>query len=331
MSDKSLIQVQGAKQTVFGTAVTPMTVKFMEITDITTTPVMDVERLVDMRGSLAPDYIAVLKKQGVTGNIKGNATYEDICYWIEALAGVATPAGTGPYVRTGVGPLTTVVATPRLFTFTVGENVDGPYEIDGVVGVKLTLDVKNADKLTFQLDFIGLKVPGAGTLAALSDRTVTPIMASDMTLAVDAWAGTIGSTTYPASVYSANLVLDAKRDVRYYLGNVAPGRYREPMRWDVQFKGNFEFIKASPYTSAFLDSIIALTPGSVFNRQVRLKAINGTNILQLDMAGVNEKAPPFWNYNQEVQVIDLDLMGQYNPTLGNYFAYSSTNGVSALP
>lgn len=331
MSDKNLIQVQAAKQTAFATPVTPMTVKLMEITDITTTPILDVKRLADMRGSMAPTYIAVLEKQGVTVQIKGTATYEDICYWLESIFGVATPSGTGPYTRTANAPLTAVVTSPRMFTLTVGEAVDGPYQVDGCLATKLAFSVKNAAELSYTVDLIGLKVDGAGTLAALSDRTVTPIMASDITPSVDAWAGTIGATALNATIYSMDWTIDTKRDVRYYLGSITPGRYREPNTWDVTLKTVMEFMAASPNTAAFLTALIGLTPGSVFNKQVRMKAVNGTQNLQLDMAGVNEKAPVMWTYDNNIQTLDLTLMGMYNPTLANYLAYSSANSVATLP
>ncbi|MGB8644044.1 MAG: phage tail tube protein [Anaerolineae bacterium] len=331
MSDKNLIQIQSAKQTAFATPVTPMTVKFMEITDITVKPILEVKRLPDMRGSLAPAYIAALQKQAVTAQIKGVATHEDICYWLESIFGVATPSGTGPYTRAANAPLTAVVASPRMFTLTVGEAVDGPYQLDGMLASKLAFTVKNADKLDFTVDLIGLKVDGAGTLAALSDRTVTPIMASDITPYIDAVGGTIGSTAFAANIYSLDWTIDTKRDLRYYLGAVTPGRYREPNTWELTMKAVMEFIAASPNSAALLTALMAITPGSTFAKQLRLKAANGTNVLQLDGAGVNETAPDLWTYDNNVQTMDLTLMGLYNTALANYAAYSSTNSVATLP
>lgn len=331
MSDKNLIQVQAARQTVFGTPVTPMTVKLMMVDDFKTTPILDVKRFTnEMRGSMAPAHVAVLTKQAVQGQLKMTATYEDLPYLLEAIFGVATPSGAGPYVRTGAAPTTAVVASPRMFTFTVGESVDGSYQVDGAVGTKLALSIKNAAEMMATLDFIGFKTESGGTLAALSDRTVTPIMASDLVPYIDTWGGTIGSTAFAANVYSLDYTIDTKRDLRYYLGAITPGRYREPNKWDATLKMVMEFVAASPNTKALLDAILALTPGTLFNKQVRAKATNGTNIFQIDHAGVNEKAPDLWSYDNNVQTIDLNLAGQYNTTLGNFAAYSVTNSVAVL-
>lgn len=331
MSDKNLLQLQAAKETTWGTPVTPYTVKYMLIDDAKITPIADTQRITELRGSMAPAYVTTLLKLGAQGNLKGTVTYEDAPYWLESLLGVVAPTGTGPYVYAYSAPLTAIAAAPRVQTLAFGDSVDGAYQIPGAIGTKLNYSVKNADQLLWNMDFIGKQVNSGATLAALSDRTVTPVMASDFTVYIDNWGGTIGTTALAANVYSLDLTLDTKRDLRYYLGALTPGRFREPMQWDFTLKLVLEFVAAAPNTKAYLDAILALGAGSVFQKQVRLKATQGASaIWQIDLAGTNEKAPTVWTYDNNVQTLDLELKGQYNSALANYLKASVTSGVASL-
>jgi hypothetical protein len=236
--------------------------------------------------------------------------------------------GTGPYVYTYNGALTAVTSNPRIQTLYFGDSTDGVYKLTGATATKLHYSIKNADRLMFDVDGIGKQIASGASFAPLSDRTVTPIMAGDMTVYIDAWGGTIGTTAVPATVYSLDLTITAKRDLRYYLGAYTPGRVREFDVFDFDLKLTLEFL--SGVTDAYLNSILALSSGSVFQKQVRLKATSGTNIFQIDLAGTNEKAPDMWTYDNNVQTVELTLKGTYNATLANWLKASVTNSISTL-
>jgi len=329
MSDKNLLALQAGLETTWGTPVTD-TVKRMLIEDVTFTPLIQTHRFQEMRGSMAPAYIAALQKIAGQFMYKGVATYEDSPYEFDSIFGKATPSGAGPYVYAYAGPLAAIAASPRLQTLYFGDTVESIYKMTGAVAHKLHYAVKNADQLLFDVEGWG-KVPVSGAaFAALSDRTVTPIMAGDIIVAIDTWGGTMGATAFAANVYSLDLIIETKRDLRYYLGAYTPGRFREPLQWDFTLKLVLEFIAASPNTKAQLDAILALAAGTVYQKQVRLKATSGTQIWQVDLAGTNEVAPVMWTYDNNVQTLDLTLKGQYNTTLANYVKCSVTSSVATL-
>jgi hypothetical protein len=330
VSDKSLLKLQAGKETTWGTAVVD-TVRRMLIDDVKFTPIAQTKRFQEMRGSMAPAYVAALQKLAGQFMYKGAVSYDDAPYEFDAVFGTVAPTGAGPYVYAYAGPLTAVVASPRKQTLFFGDSVEGIYKMPGSVVEKLHYSIKNADSLMFDASGIGLIPVSGASFASLSDRTVTPIMAGDFTVYLDTWGGTIGTTALAADVYSLDLTLETKRDLRFYLGNLAPGRFREPQQWDFTLKLVLEFISATPNTKAQLDAILALASGSVYQKQVRLKATTGANaIWQVDLAGTNEKAPELWSYENGVQTLELELKGQYNSTLTNWIAASVTNQVSTM-
>lgn len=331
MSSRPLMQVQAAKQTVWATAVTPYTVKRMLIEDCIFEPMAETKRFKDMRGSLAPSRIAALARTGMQGGtLSGTVTYEDSPYEIEALLGEATPSGAGPYVRAYNGGLTSA-PTPRIQTFAYGEATDGVYQAVGVIASRLRYSVRRGEELKFVMDMLGKQINSGASLAALSDRDVTPVMGSDCKVYFDAWGGTVGTTELAAAVYSFDLTIDTKRELKWYLGQQAAGAYRDQEEWDFTLQLVMEFMAASPNTAAQLNAILALTGGTLYNKQVRLKASTDVNhIWQVDVAGVMERAPRIFTYDGATATLELELKGQYNTTLANWIKASITNSVATL-
>lgn len=328
MAGKNLNILQAGKESVWGTAVTD-TVKRMLIEDCSFTPIVESKRFQEIRGSMAPAYVAALAKTGGAFTYKGVVAYDDAPYELDAIFGTASPSGTGPYTYAYNGPLAAVVASPRIQTLYWGNSVDGVYKMPGAVAHKLHYSAKNQDALMFDVEGLGLLPVSGASFAALSDRNVTPVMAGDLVVSIDTWGGTIGSTTYN-QVYSFDLVVETKRDLRYYLGSYAPTRYREPLQWEFTLKIVMEFMAASPNSKAQFDAILALTAGTLYNKQVRLKATNGTNIWQIDLGAFLEKSPVSWTYDANVQTLELEFKGQYNPTIANWIKGSIANSVSVM-
>ena len=319
-----LLRVQVGKETTWGTAVTD-TAKLMGVSDFNLQPGVNAKRFKDIRGSLAPAHLSALTKVAPQGSMSQVATYEDINYLLEALCGEATPSGAGPYVRTGGAPTTVAVATPRKMTaFYDDPGGAGTYKAAGLLPSKLTISGKQGEEMMLKADLLAKQVT-TGSPAALSDRSVNVVMGSDTKIYVDAWGGTIGSTEMATMSFSYEMLLDAQRILRHYLGALTPGRYVE-RRWEGELKVTLEFNATS---KAFLDSI--LTPG-LFQKQVRIKATPDANhIVQLDFAGTAEDAPQLFTDDDGGSTLEFTLKGTYHSTLANWFAYSVTNQVSALP
>jgi hypothetical protein len=319
-----LLQLQGFKETVWGTVGTP-TIKFMGIEKFKFKPNVKTERTKELRASMAKAFNAAVVVQDGAAEVEGYCLYEDINYFLESMAAVVVPTGAGPYVRVGACPLGTA-PVPRFMSFIYGESIVGAQVLLGGMVQKLTITGKYGAICKFKAELIGMKVTGTGaTLAALTDRVVTPITPDQWAIYLDTWAGTVGTTVVPATFYEFELEFDAARVLLAYLGGIAPQGYDQP--WvDCKLKLKAQFNATSaPFLTALLD------PTAVFNRQIRLKATKGTNIMQFDFAGVAEKAPnDLWPDRNRVTAMDIEMFAEYNPTLANQWLYSNTSGLATL-
>jgi len=325
MSELTLLKIQSGKETTFGTPVTD-TVKHMDIPEggFSVEPIVESKVLRTQRGNLTSGYNAALMKTGAKWKISGGfATYEDINYWVEMLFGVATPSGGGPYVRAGTSPGTTIV-TPRMQTFYYGDATGGIYKMTSAVASKLTLKYTANEEVTFDIEGFGKTVASGASFAALSDRTVTPIIGNDLLLYIDAFGGTIGSTAIASTFYSAELEIDTQRSEKFYLGGVAPGAYKQP-DWRAKLTMHLEYNATS---AAYLNAQLAPV---ALQKLVRLKATTGASAIhQMDFAGTMTKAPSIFTDEDGVASVDFELEDTYESTFAAILKYSNTCGTAVL-
>lgn len=324
MGEVDLNQLQLGTESPWGTPVTP-TVKLMDMETFEHTPHVESKMIPERRGSLQPGYKAHLSKVSGECDIEGAATYEDLCYLFDNFFGQATPAGAGPYTRDYINPIGTKPSL-RALTMAYGEAVDGVYGLTGAVGKEITLTGEVGEALKYSYKAVGKQLD-QDALAALSDRSTNLILAQQNFLYVDSWAGTIGTTLVAAAHIGFELTFSIPRDVRHYMGSLAPLAYREYARWeDVKLKLTLEFTSA---VKAYLDEIIAAT--LVHQRQIRLKFSDTANRdLTLDFAGFVPEAPAVWPDDEGLATLELEYQGLYNPTLGNSFKSTIKNGVAVL-
>lgn len=325
MGVEALQGIQAGKQTLFGTAVTD-TVKMMAFQKFRLNPIVDGQVLEDIRASLQPGFLQVVK--AIEGAAAGDffGTYEDINYALEAMFGEVTPTGAGPYTRNGQHALGTA-PTLRKQTLYHGD-ATGTYRLTGAIGSTLALKFARNDVLKGSMQWKGQRIT-TGTLAALSDRTVNPIMGDQCKVYVDAWGGTIGTTAIDDTAFSAELSFqneiiwdrsfNSLYPVGYFLNKAKPDRCR--------LKLSLEFDAVS---KAYVDEIIV---GTAHQKQIRFDYNNGANLrARFDFAGVATKAPSaIYDYENGLGKVDIEYQGMYNPTLANFFKYSTINSVSALP
>lgn len=324
MTVKDLLQVQVGTESVWGTGVAA-TAKLMGILDAIHQPTVNAKIFRELRAALDPGYNAALTGMAGGMRVETLVTYEDFPYWLDSLISQATPGGAGPYTRDYASGSS---YTPRKLTTYLGSTA-GQYRLLGGLANQLTVrgsQGENDTELTATVDLIGKQLDTTGSLAALSDRAATPAMASQLQIYIDAWAGTIG-TTLISTAFSFELGLNLRRMLKRYLGSLAPGGYEtqaaEPggntLRLSLEFDAT---------SKALLDVILGAS--SVFQRQVRIKATSGTNILQFDFAGTTMAAPEVFTDVDGVISADIVLQGTYNPTLGGWFKAHSTNSVATL-
>lgn len=315
-----LMQYQIGTEVTWGTEVAP-TAKLGLIDDVEITPEVEGVIFKEKRGSLAPGFVAGLNKAGGSAKVSGIISYEDIPYWLDSLAGQATPSGAGPYVYAHNGTLGTV-PTRRKLTLAKGQGSDVHSLLGGIVK-EISFKVESGKEATFEASLVGKKVV-SDSLAALSDRTLNPVLASQFALYIDAVGGTIGTTAITnIAWFSYELKLSTKAEAYFSIGNLNPFNYRED-NWDVTLNMTLELAASS---KAYIDSIIGT---SLLQHQIRAKATDTTRILQLDAAVAYLKAPKLYSDSDGVVTVELEGSGIYNSALGNYFKSSVTNGVASL-
>lgn len=325
MTVLDLYQVQLGKQTLWGTAVAG-SVRLMDVLDARITPLVNATVFQTRHGTLGPGNQVGLEATGGSGFIEGMLTYEDGCYPLEGLFGEAAPSGAGPYVRAYAAGN---ADSPRIMTVLYGQDTN-VYRLTGGLVTKLVISGASGEtdtQLRQRYELLGKSAEG-GALAALADRSVNPVMASQVQIYVDAWGGTIGTTLINTTAFSFELSLDIDRRVKRYLGSLAPANHerRRAQPGANTLKLSLEFNATS---KAYLDDILAAS--AVFQRQVRIKATSGTRIYQLDFAGSSLTAPEVFVDNDGTASMDLVLSATENTALADWFKASVTNGVAALP
>lgn len=320
----SLLKVQVGKETTRGTAVTP-TALLMGVTGCSLKPIERVEQIADLRGSFAPAYTSVLVEAGGEGSLEMTATYEDICYLLDGLFSEAAPSGTGPYVRTYNAPLASA-ASPAARTVVYGDGTDD-YKLAGALVSGLTLTIESKAPTRVAANLLGVRVT-EGDMAALSNRTVTPILGHHWALYIDNETGTIGSTQISATAFSATLEVVPNRANVHHL-SLAPTGWRDT-RWTGTLTLNVELTTGAG-TDDVQSYLAAILGSSPLRKQIRLRATSGTNELQIDFAGTVLEAPQLFEDTDGVVAIRLVFAGEYNSTLANWLVITSKNNVSALP
>lgn len=320
----ALDNIQIGTQTAFITAVTP-TAKLGGVQKCEITAEIEGENLPDKRASAGTYNAAPLKRRG-TAKLSGWMTYEDAPYWLDNLMGQASPSGGGPYVRDYIGMLGTIPAR-RILTIVKGQAspVAHVYSLAGAFLKKATFKIESNKPLMYDFEFGGYLV-GTQALAALSDRTQTPITAPQGLLYIDAVGGTIGSTAITTTWFSAEISIDTKADSYGGIGTLDAQNYREtPDKWEVKTKYMLELDSVS---LALYNANIATT---LAQRQMRIKFTTGSSqILQFDLAGSLLSAPSTIGDKDGVSTLEFEQTDLYNTALGNYLKASSTNSTAVM-
>lgn len=319
-----LLSVQAGSQSVWATGVTP-TVKLMGVEKLTIDPGVAAEVYHDIRGSLAPGYLAALTGVMPTAKMDTLVTYEDIGYYLDNLAGEAAPSGSDPYTRVYAAPLG-AVPTPRILGLSYGDATDYRRLIGALIS-KATFKGENGAPLRASYELIGNSL-STTALASLSDRTVNLAMGDHAAVFMDAWGGTIGSGALTTAAFAFELNIDAKRKGDQFFGALTAGSYHEDdgaEGWDGELKLSLELNNT---TRAELTAATSQT--TLYQRQTRIKYTSGTKVIQLDFAGTQTGAPEFFTDRDGVVMFELTFKGTYNPTLGNWFKASNVNGVATL-
>ncbi len=319
-----LYKYQIGKEVTWGTAVAA-TAQLGMVEDLKITPEMEAENIKDSRGTLAPAYQAAVFGYNATAKLSGILSYEDLPYILDNMCGEATPSGANPYTYAYTAPLGTL-PTRRVWTLIKGMSAptSNIYTLAGGVIQEATFKTETKKPVSYDLTLVG-KSAATGSLAALSDRSLTPIMAHQGLLYIDAVGGTIGSTAITTLWMSWELNVKTNAQANYGIGSQTASGFREA-KWEVTEKVKCE-IDAT--TKAMLDSIIG---GTLLQKQIRVKFTTGASaIAQFDTGVSFLKSPEITTDTDGISSLEFEATSIYNTALGNHFKASVTNGVSALP
>lgn len=326
--ENDLLQLQAFKESTWGTPAA-MTVKLMGIQSVNLKPNVEAVVHKDQRASFQPGQLANVRKKNASGTLASLLVYEDVCYWLDMLFAIAAPSGAGPYTRDYAIP-TSSAPTIRSLSLIYGET-GALTRMHGATLQKAVFHFPREGELTVDLDLIGEEIDDGGALAALSDRAVNVAMAADALLYLDAWGGTIGTTELTATAWSADVSVDARRELKHKPGALIPYGYRH-RRFDPRLTLNLE---ANATTLALQSAVQSSTAGTPVQRQIRLKATRGVGVsettLQIDFAGTFLNASEVFPDEDGLSMVQFELEGTYHTTLANSVEVQSVNGVSALP
>lgn len=317
----SLDQTQLGTESTWGTSATA-TGKLGLISDCSIEPNVDVETLSDIRGSLAPGYVAVLNSHKGAASLAGACSYEDLPYILDSLLMTATPGAATTYIRDYTGQLT---AAPTRTKYTLYKGQSGKVQkLLGAIFTEFNLKIASNKTWTYTAKLLGKSVAD-GSLAALSDRTQTPIHANQMSLYLDAVGGTIGSTAITTIWFEAELSIKNGVGLVPKISSLTPATYVDgTAEATLKFKADVD-----SDTAGYLTSILGT---SVLQKQIRLKATTGASqIAQFDFAGTFDKSPKVNTDQDGVSTLEFEMSSIYNAALGNWMKASVTNSISAMP
>jgi len=322
--NNALNVLQSAQQTAFGTANATATAIQQTVSAFKPSPDLQA-RIVDrIYTTLAPGSDTVLDGHSASATFEtAAATYEDINYWLGALFSFATPGGAGPYTRAYTAPLTAPV-TPKFLTLQFGQT-GLITQLNDCSVATLNLSGQSNGSLQCGGSILASKA-AVGALAALSERASQTIaMGNHAALAIDTWAGTVGTTTIASSAFAWELNINANREYRGYLGDLNPTAW-DDSPWSGQLKLSLE---VNATTSPYITDIIA-APNAILKKQIQIKYTSGTEIFQIQFAGQTLQAPELYTDRNGVMAIDLTLDGVYNSTLANWLKVNSTSATATM-
>jgi hypothetical protein len=165
-----------------------------------------------------------------------------------------------------------------------------------------------------------------GALQSLSDRSGTRMTGCMAALAIDAWAGYVGTTAIASSAFSWELTINPNRQYRTYLGSCTPTAWND-MPWSGQMKLSIELNNT---TDDYIIAMLAAT-NDILERQVEISYTNSTTgLLQIQFAGHCLNPPELFEDRNGVMTYDLVLDGVYNSVMGNWLKIDTTSEIDSL-
>lgn len=322
---KRLSVLQSFKEVTWGTPAAA-TARWMAVEPYPSfTPYRASEVFDEARGSLAPGFLKAILRKGGEWTIPGLVTYEDAVFLGHSIFGVVTPTGAGPYVYTYLGALASQ-ATMQPYTFEWLQT--GAYvQATGCIGNRLELKGERMRPWTYSLSGFAKDIDPApaGSLAALTDRTVEVVLMPTTALAMDAAGGAPGTTPFADTLVDFTLSIENSVVPVYTAGSLTPTGWVFGNKAVVSLALTLMW---TPTVRTFVTgTLMGGTPG-VF----QFKSTSGAKILELDVAAALTGDAPMLPDTDGALSISLNLGGIYDTgTLANFLKMVVTSPVATVP
>lgn len=326
MGGSAFTKIQTGREATAGTkvAATAKQMGKLEMEEIITLHRPDEER-----GSLADKHTSTPVGEAVECSFSGDATFEQLPYWLEnsirTVSGAVTDTSAYTYTYT---PNLTTANTPKTFTIEYGEDVQ-EHEIEYCVTKELEISGAIDGVWAVKANIFGRNLDPSSFTGALSDPTVEPAIMNLTKLYIDDSGGSHGGTEKALTLIDFAFKLST---------GFLPGKhggatlYFDTLRQKkitATLDMTLEFLTA---TEAERVKYVAGT-----NRLVRLEAL-GTlagastayRTARIDMSGVYTK----WSTLQDddgATTVAVTLETEYDATWAKALELVVINAVSTLP
>jgi hypothetical protein len=324
MAITRLRRILSARETTWGTAVTPATAKWMGVTDLSVTPFVERRILTDeLRGSLQPAFQQFLSRSGVEWKAEGFVTYEDVLFILMGGLGVVTPTGTGPYTWTFTAPSTTW--TPQAYTLQIGHDGEVFTIAGGLINsFSLKGEAGTDGEWKWSVEGIGKSfTQGTSFTGTPADRQVVVTTMPNTSFYMDAIGTTPGTTAFSGRLISFSLDVKNGLHLKWFAGDTNPFAFG----YD-RVEGTLEItVEYAANVQSFVQSTLFSQGGAA----VRISAASGTSSIQIDFNGALAANPDMWGDRDGNVIATFRLDGVYHTEIGSFLRVVVVNGVNALP
>jgi hypothetical protein len=196
-------------------------------------------------------------------------------------------------------------------------------KMTGGVVQELNVKIETNKAWNFSSKLIG-KTVADGSLAALSDRSQTPIHANETIMYIDAVGGTIGTTAITSILFSADISIKNNAGLVAGVSSLYPATYAEG-KSEATLKMK---MAVDATTAGYLTSIMGTT---LLQKLIRIKATTGSSqIAQFDFGATFTKAPKINSDQDGISTFEFEAKAVYNSTLGNWMKASVTNSIATM-
>ncbi|HLC03018.1 MAG TPA: phage tail tube protein [Anaerolineales bacterium] len=262
-------------------------------------PHVEAEQVIDKRGNTMPAHVALVKRRWSEGLISGFLDYETARLWLNTMF---TVDASSPHTYLAV----LAGQTPGSLSLYYGQT-GLLYKVTGVIPSSLSIKGASGEPVTFEYKFFGQAADAGASFAGLSDPAPVFVMGHHCNLYLDPIAGPIGTTALTDLAFRFEAMITCNRKPVWHLGDQVPDSNRQG-KWGGSMKLVVEADATRlGYINDILDNTIAPE-----GYAVRMRATDGSKILDINFAGQALTPPPLISDEDGITTVEFDLAPVYS-------------------